>query len=226
MIQINITDEQLDDRLDEALKYYADYHYDGSEKIYLKHTVTQQDIDNRYIYMPESVMGVVKIFNPSSYDISSASMFSVEYQHAFNALTDVARYDAPSYYLSQMHINMMDEMLIGQTPVRYNRHLNKLHIDTNWSRYSVGQIIIIEAYRTVDPEFYSDVWADRWLQQYTTAKIKYQWGSNLTKFIGMQLPGGQQFNGELIYQEAKEEISKLEEEMISAYSMPVVNMIG
>ena len=85
---------------------------------------------------------------------------------------------------------------------------------------------MIEAYEVLDPDTYSDMWADRWLQNYTTAKIKYQWGSNLTKFTGMQLPGGVQFNGEKIFNDAKDEIEAMEKEMISSYSLPVMDMIG
>jgi len=94
------------------------------------------------------------------------------------------------------------------------------------SELSLGSYIIAECAAAVDPDTYPDVWKDRWLQNYATAKIKYQWGSNTTKYIGMQLPGGIQFNGEMILQEAKEEIRQMEEEMITSYSLPVFDMIG
>lgn len=81
-------------------------------------------------------------------------------------------------------------------------------------------------YQIVDPATYADVYKDRWLQNYATAKIKYQWGSNLTKFNGMQLPGGVTFNGEQILSDAREEIQRLEEDMISSYSLPVHDLTG
>ena len=96
----------------------------------------------------------------------------------------------------------------------------------DWERVNVGQTIIAEAYQIVDPDVYVDVYKDRWLQNYATAKIKMQWGSNLTKFVGMSLPGNVQFNGEQILNDAREEISRLEEEMMSSYSLPVMDMIG
>lgn len=226
VIQINVSDDQVEDRIDEALSYYNDYHFDGSEKVFYKHTITAQDKTNGYIPIPESIIGAINIYNPNNYSFSSSNMFSVEYQFALNNLTELSNFDMSDYFMTKMNIEMMNDMLVGAQPIRYNRHLNKLHIDTNWNRYSVGDVLVVEAYRAVDPDYYSDVWKDRWLQGYATAKIKYQWGSNLMKFPNMQLVGGMQFNGERIYDEAKEEIGKLEEEMIDSYSLPVSDMIG
>jgi hypothetical protein len=96
----------------------------------------------------------------------------------------------------------------------------------DWNKIKNGEFLLIEAYEVIDPTDWSNVWGDRWLQHYTTAKIKYQWGSNLTKFTGMSLPGGVQFNGERILEDAQQEITKLEAEMIATYSLPVSDMIG
>ena len=96
----------------------------------------------------------------------------------------------------------------------------------DWDRLAEGEYLIAECYNIVDPDVYSDVWKDRWLQNYASAKIKYQWGSNLTKFNGMQLPGGVQFNGEQILADAREEIQRLEDDMITSYSLPVHDLIG
>jgi hypothetical protein len=96
----------------------------------------------------------------------------------------------------------------------------------DWTKINVGEYLLVEAYEVINPDTYTDAWGDRWLQHYCTAKIKYQWGTNLTKFTGMQLPGGVQFNGEKILDDAKTEIDKLEQEMISSYSLPVMDMIG
>jgi hypothetical protein len=124
------------------------------------------------------------------------------------------------------NLQFMEEILVGMQPIRYNRHINRLFIDTDWDRLVVGEYIVAECYKVVDPTTYSDVFKDRWLQNYATAKIKYQWGSNLTKFNGMTLPGNIQFSGEQILNDARDEIAKLEEEMISSYSLPVIDMIG
>ena len=117
-------------------------------------------------------------------------------------------------------------MLVGQQPIRFNRHKNRVYIDMDWVSIKTGEYLVIEAYEVVDPDTWEQVWADRWLQNYATAKIKYQWGSNLTKFSNMSLPGGVQFNGEKILNDAQEEIQKMEQEMISSYSLPVSDMIG
>ena len=124
------------------------------------------------------------------------------------------------------HIQFLEQMLVGQQPIRYNRHTNRLHIDADWSRMKDGDFIIVEAYQVVDPAVYTNVWGDRWLQRYAAALIKQQWGSNLKKYSGMQLPGGLTFNGQQIYDEGTEERKQLETEMIYTYSLPVSDMIG
>jgi hypothetical protein len=124
------------------------------------------------------------------------------------------------------HLALISEMLVGQQPIRFNRHKNRVYIDMDWGNINVGEYLLIEAYEVVDPDTWSQIWSDRWLQNYTTAKIKYQWGSNLTKFTGMNLPGGVQFNGEKILNDAQDELQKMEQEMISSYSLPVSDMIG
>jgi hypothetical protein len=124
------------------------------------------------------------------------------------------------------HLALISEMLVGQQPIRFNRHKNRVYVDMDWGMINVGEFLLIEAYEVVDPDTWSQIWSDRWLQNYTTEKIKYQWGSNLTKFVGMSLPGGVQFNGEKILNDANDEIKKMEQEMISSYSLPVSDMIG
>jgi hypothetical protein len=130
------------------------------------------------------------------------------------------------YYMAMSHIALIQEILIGQQPIRYNRHTDKLYVDMDWEKIDTGQFLLVEAYEVINPDTYTDAWGDRWLQEYCTAKIKYQWGSNLTKFTGMQLPGGVQFNGDKILQDAADKIEALEKEMINSYSLPVSDMIG
>jgi len=128
--------------------------------------------------------------------------------------------------MTMEHLALVQELLVGKPIFRYNRHRNRLHLDEKSGDITVGEYLLIEAYEIVDPATYTDVWADRWLQYYTSQLIKRQWGTNLTKFEGLQLPGGVTFNGRQIYDEAQAEITKLEEEMISNYSLPVMDMIG
>lgn len=226
VIEINVDDDQVEDRIDEALRYYWDYHFDGSEKIYYKHQITQQNIDDQYINLPENIIGAVRVFPIGDPMIRSDDLFNIRYQIALNDLYTLTSVSMVPYYMVMEHLALISELLVGQQPIRFNRHKDRLYVDMDWGKYNVGEYLLVEAYEVVDPELWPDVWADRWLQNYTAAKIKYQWGSNLTKFSGMQLPGGVQFNGEKILGDAQAEIEKMEAEMISSYSLPVSDMVG
>jgi hypothetical protein len=226
VIEINVDQDQVEDRIDEALAYYWDYHFDGTERTFLKHQITEQDKTNGYIDVPENIIGVVNLFSIGSSITASTGMFNVQYQFVLNNIHDMVNYNLTNYYMSMANLQFMEELLVGAQPIRYNRNINRMHIDTDWKRLSTGDYIVAEAYSIVDPNVYADVWKDRWLQNYATAKIKYQWGTNLTKFTGMTLPGNVQFNGEQILNDALTEITKLEEEMIVSYSLPVIDMIG
>jgi hypothetical protein len=139
---------------------------------------------------------------------------------------DIAAISLVPYYQTMERLALINELLVGQIPIRYTRHRDRLHLDANWSKFSVGQYIIVEAYEVIDPDEWTDAWGDRWLAKYAAALVKKQWGTNTSKYSGVQLPGGVTFNGEKIYNEAMEDISKLEHEMISSYSMPVMDMVG
>jgi hypothetical protein len=225
VIEINVDDDQVEDRIDESLSYYWDYHFDGAERTFLKHQLTADDITNQYITVAENIIGVVNLFDIGD-ALSVNNLFNIRYQFALNDMFDLSSYRLQEYMMAMQHIQFIEEMLVGKQPIRYNRHINRLYIDMDWQRVNVDDYIVAECYKIVDPTVYADVYKDRWLQNYTSAKIKYQWGSNLTKFNGMQLPGGVTFNGEQILQDARDEIQRLEEDMITSYSLPVHDMIG
>lgn len=307
VIEINVDDDQIEDRIDEALKYYWDYHFDGSERLYYKYMI--QDGDRRdaikevtivsggigysnsdtvvitndpsdstgtggaasivtdsagtivqvnitaagsmytldptitvstssgsgavlkgykggYIKMPENIMGVTGIFPIGDPSLSANDIFNIRYQIALNDLYTLTSVQLTPYYMAMEHLALIQQLLVGQQPVRFNRHTDKLYIDTDWGKLPVGRFILIECYRVIDPEEYRDTWGDRWLAHYATALIKKQWGNHLTKFSGMSLTGGVQFNGDKIYNDADAEIQKLEAEMINSYSLPVLDMFG
>lgn len=225
VIEINVDDDQVDDRVDEALKYYWDYHFDGSEKLYYKYQVTDQTKADRYITMPENVIGVINLF-PVGQSLNTNNLFNIRYQIALNDLYTLTSVSMVPYYMAMQHVQFLEQMLVGQQPIRYNRHMNRLYVDMDWNIISSGDYIVAEAYQIVDPDVYTDAWSDRWLLRYATCLIKLQWGNNLKKFQGMQLPGGIQFNGQKIYEEALQERMDLEKEMITSYSLPVTDMIG
>lgn len=226
VIEINVDDDQVDDRIDEALRYYWDYHFDGSEKIYYKHQVTQQNKNDKFIIMPENIIGAVRVFPIADPIVRSDDLFNIRYQIALNDLYTLTSVSMVPYYMVMEHLALISELLVGQQPIRYSRHKDKLYVDMDWDKIKVGEYLLVEAYEVIDPDEYTDVWGDRWLQNYVTAKIKYQWGSNLTKFVGMSLPGGVQFNGERILDDAARETEMLENEMLTAYSLPPSDMVG
>jgi hypothetical protein len=226
VIEINVDDDQVEDRIDESLRYYWDYHFDGSDKIYYKHQVTAQNKIDKYIILPENIIGAVRVFPIADPMVRSDDLFNIRYQIALNDLYTLTSVSMVPYYMVMEHLALITEMLVGQQPIRYSRHKNRVYVDMDWGMINIGEYVLIEAYEVLDPEIWDQVWSDRWLQNYTTAKIKYQWGSNLTKFTGMSLPGGVQFNGEKILNDAQEEITKFEQEMISSYSLPVSDLVG
>ena len=226
VISINVDDDQVEDRIDEALKYYGDYHFDATEKIYYKHQVTQTDISNKYITLPENIMGAVSVFSIGDPSVRSDDLFNIRYQIALNDLYTLTSVSLVPYYMVMQHLAVIQELLVGKQPIRFTRHRNRLHVDMDWNTLNAGEFLLVEAYQVIDPEVYTDVWGDRWLARYATELIKRQWGNNLKKFGGMQMPGGITFNGQQIYDEADTEIKKMEDEMINSYSLPVMDMVG
>ena len=188
--------------------------------------ITKGIFELGYIEVPDNIIGAVNLFTPESNASLGSGIFNAKYQFVLHNLHDMLHYNITHFYMSMAHLSLMEDLLVGAVPLRYNRHTNKLFLDTNLADLTVGNHVVIEAYQVVDGTTYPDLWKDRFLQNYATAKIKYQWGSNLTKFNGMTLPGGVQFNGEQILSYAREEIQRLEEEMASSYSLPAVDMIG
>lgn len=225
VIEINVDEDQVEDRIDEALRYYWDYHFDGSEKVFYKHQVTEQDKYNKYITLPENILGAVNLFDLGS-ALGTNNLFNIRYQIALNDLYTLTSVSMTPYYMAMQHIQFLEYLLVGKQPIRYNRHTNKLYLDMDWDRVSVGNYLIIEAYEVVDPDTYTDAWSDRWLLRYGACLIKQQWGTNLKKFDGMKMPGGLTFNGQQIYNEATQERMQLEQEMIYTYSLPAQDMIG
>jgi hypothetical protein len=229
VIDINVDDDQVEDRVDDALQYWQDYHYDGSQKVYYLHAVTEQDISNRYLDLsPQNihdnannstyVLGVTRIF-PISDSLSSVNMFDLRYQLRLNELYDFTSASYINYTLTMQHLRSLEIMFTGEQPIRFNRHMNRLFIDWDWTQNALnaGNYVILECYTTVDPSSYAYIWNDRWLKEYCTALIKRTWGNNLKKFAGMQLPGGVVLNGDKIFQEAEVEIKALHDEMESRY---------
>ena len=290
VIDINVDDDQISDRVDDALQFFEDYHFDGVEKMFMKHRITQDDINRRWIYCPDAVTYVVGMF-PFDDSNASINMFDLRYQLRLHDLYDFTSVSYVSYEITMQHIRTLNLMFSGTPQIRFNRKQNKIFLDIDWSRdVSVGDYVVIDCYRAIRPATItltgtgtavttantitgtgtifdqellegdiitlggqelqvsqitsptslttigpvasnvtngvltkpgnSEVWNDRFLKRYTTALIKYQWGSNLSKFAGIQMPGGVTLDGVRIMTEAKEEMDKIEEEMYNFNSLP------
>lgn len=225
VINIDVDDAQVEDRIDDALAKFRDYHYDGSERTLLAYQITATDITNQYITMPESIFGVVKILDGGGTG-SVDSLFNVQYQIRLNDFFNISSGGLTPYVIAMRYMETMEEIFEGKTAIRYERHTDKLKLDWDWTTVEAGNYVIIDCYRVIDPEEYTDVWNDIWLKRYVTALVKRQWGMNLKKFTGMQLPGGVAFDGQTLYQEAVDEIETLEQELIDNYSLPPEMMAG
>jgi hypothetical protein len=226
VIEINVADEQVEDRVDEAISFWRDYHYNGSQLVYLKHEITQEDKDNGYITLPKQFIGISKIFDINTSIGGGSGMFNANYQFVLNNVTDINGYGMQNYFMSMQNLEFMQEMLVGKPQIRYNKHVNRLYIDVAKESTPVGTYIVVEAYDIIDADEFSDVWADRWLQNYAAVLVREAWGLNLTKFNNMQLVGGVSFNGEAILSEARADRERMEEEAISSLQPLTYNFIG
>jgi len=247
VIEINADDDQLEDRIDEALQYFAQYHYDAIRRTYLKYQYTQDDYDrinadtsesvtknsvtttwkegNAFIVVPESVISVINIFPFSNK--GNLNLFDVRYQLRLNDLYDFSSTSIINYDVVLRHLDFLDHVLVGEKPLRFNQHDNRLYIDMDWKNdIQVGEYIVIECYRKLDPTIYTDVYNDIYLKRYTTALFKKQWGANLSKFNGVAMVGGVTLNGQQIFSEAIQDIDKLEQEIRSTYELNPAMMIG
>jgi hypothetical protein len=231
VIKINVEEEQVEDRIDEALEFWHEYDFDGVEKLYRKHEVTSTDITNGYISLPTDFIGVTRIY-PITGNKVTGNIFSAKYQFYLNQVPFLFGGSGPplamsTYYTTRSYLNMVDFLLEGEKSVRFVRHKNILRLDLDASEVlSAGDWLLIESYRKIDVSENSSVWTDIFLQRYTTQLIKRQWGINLKKFDGVQMPGGTTFNGQQIYDEAVQEIAKLEDEMQDKWSRPVDFFVG
>lgn len=226
VIEINVDDQQLEDRIDEALGIFKEYHFDGLLPTYTKYQITANDIANQYIPITSNnVYGINKILVlPSS---NPLSMWNVKYQIFLNEIYNYNATSYTGYVLTQQHLRNIEMLFSGEVPIRFNRLLNKLYLDLDWKKdITVGDYIIIDCYVAIDETTNTKIWNDRFLKRYTTALFKRQWGENLKKFGGIQLIGGTTLNGQTLYDEAVQEIDKIQAEMQSFYEVPPMFQVG
>ena len=241
VIDINVDDDQVDDRIDEAVQYFCQYHTDGVERMYLKYEVTAADITrmttdtsesvtensvtttwkqgNNFLIVPETVISVVNVFPLS--DRANLNMFDVRYQLRLNDLYDFSSTSIVHYQMTMQHLDFLDHILVGEKPMRFNHLSNKLFLDMDWNNdITAGEFLIFEVFRRLDPATSTDMFDDLYLKRYTTTLIKKQWGQNLSKFSGTAMLGGVTLNGPELFSTAIQEQRQLEEEIRLNYEEP------
>lgn len=185
------------------------------------------DIDNKYIPLSDAIIGVNKILPFTDTKATNINMFDVRYQLRLNDLFDLYSTSVIYYTQVQQHMSLLNMTLVGEKPIRFNRHMNRLYVDMDWMNFvKPDQWFIIDAYRILDPDAFTDVYNDEFLKRYLTALLKRQWGQNMSKFDNIELPGGVKMNGWQIWQSGDDEITKIEEEMQSRYTLPPQFIVG
>ena len=226
VIEINVDEDQLEDRTDDALQFYQEYHSDGVIREYLKHELTSTDITNNYITVADSVTNVVRMLKITG--TSGSSLFDMGYHMRVNDIFMLQGLGTQmqEYTQSQQKLSLIDHRLNSEEHIRFSRHMNRVHMDEGFGDLSAGEFIVLEVFSIINPATYVDVFNDLYLKKYLTALIKRQLGANLMKFQDFQLPGGITLNGRQIYEDAIEEIQGLEEECRLIWAMPDNFLMG
>lgn len=315
VVELNLDDDQMEDRIDDALEFFQEYHFDATYPTFLKHQITAStlkltanvvftagetitggtsgvratvheyhsanttiryknpevksggdgntyyanttttfannetvtggtsgasatthastanalgDFDNQYITITENIIGIKGVIPFFRETEGSTNMFSVNYQYALNDLYRMGTgAQMSNYVFTQQHLSSINNLFNTRPRFRFNRHMDRLYLDVQWgSDLKIDHFIIAECYCIADPSLYADIYGDMFLKRYVTALFKKQWGQNLIKFEGMQLPGGITLNGRQLYDDAVQEIEKIEEEVQLKYQLPDDFMIG
>jgi hypothetical protein len=229
VIEINVDDDQIEDKVDDALQMYQEFHSDATYRTYLKHVITQSDKDNGYIPIDSNIIYVSQLF-PLNTTFSSVNMFDIRYQMMLNSLGDFMNFAGGMsyYYQMQQYLEFLDQVLSGYPQTTWSRHQDRLYVWGEWSNgdLDVGDYVVAEVYTAVDPDTFSSVYNDMFVKNYTTALIKQQWGMNMSKFEGMQLPGGVTISGRQILEDANAELKELEEKLRLEQELPPDFFVG
>ena len=229
VIEINVDDDQIEDKVDDALQMYQEFHSDATYRTYLKHVITQTDKDNGYIPIDSNIIYVSQLF-PINPTFSSVNMFDIRYQMMLNSLGDFMNFAGGMsyYYQMQQYLEFLDQVLSGYPQTTWSRHQDRLYVWGEWSNgdLDVGDYVVAEVYTAVDPDTFSSVYNDMFMKNYTTALIKQQWGMNMSKFEGMQLPGGVTISGRQILEDANAELKELEEKLRLEQELPPDFFVG
>jgi len=253
VLEINVDDDQIDNLIDDAIQYFHERHYDGIERVYLKHKITPTEKETikqtgisttqsatvvgagltsisyvegvNYLPLPDSIIGVNSVLKLNSSTVSDG-LFNIKYQLFLNDVYYYGALDLLNYSMVKRYLEDLDHLLNPQAMIRFNKTNHKLYLDIDWTEVGQNEYLIIDCYRIINPSEATKVYNDFWLKRYLTALIKKQWGMNMIKFNGVQLPGGIVLNGRQIYEDGLAEIEKLEEQLKNEYELPPIDLIG
>lgn len=228
VLEINVSDDQIEDRIDDAIQYWQEFHVDALVEDYFKTQLTQTDIDNEYLTVGSNIAYITRVLpinNRSGFD---SGMFNIEYQMHLNDLFDLSFSGGVTTYVqAKQYLGFLDDVFQGVDHFQYSRYENKLAVQIDWDKdVKVGDYMITRGYRFIDPDAATNAWNDRWLKAYAAALIQKQWGTNLIKFNGVALIGGVTMDGMTIYNEGKERVAELELQIRNMYEPPVDFFIG
>ena len=255
VLEINVDDDQIDNLIDDAIQYYHERHYDGIDRVFLKHKLTPATKGTlaqpgpvgsattspvvvgagltsltyvegvNYLPLPDSIIGVNNILKINSSTVSDG-LFNIKYQLFLNDVYYYGALDLLNYAMVKRYLEDLDFLLNPHAQIRFNKKNHKLYLDIDWSEVGENEYVIIDCYRIVDPSDAPKLYNDWWLKKYLTALIKKQWGQNMIKFNGVLLPGGVQLNGRQIYDDGVAEVEKLEQQLKDEYELPPMDLIG
>jgi len=227
VINIEITPMQIEDRVQEALDLYIEWHHDATEELWVSYVITQDDIDNKYIEIPENsnIIRVTEI-RPVYEAMYSDRFFDPVYQIQKHHLSAWKPFDSIDYFLRMSNLQETLDLLAPTPTFEHVKHGNKLYVNQNIADLGVGYPFAMKVFKFLDPEVHNKVYKDKWLKSYTIALLKRQWASNIKKYEQVQLLGGIVLNGKELYDEAKEEIEKLEVQLEEKYQEPVGFIFG
>lgn len=184
------------------------------------------DADNGWIPAADNIVGITRLLNITSIMGSADYMFNVQYQIMMSEIQNLTSAGTAYFYGVQQYLGHLDFIMKKEKDFRFNRRMNRLYLDVAWGTdIKVGDIVVAEIYKAVDPNAFPEIYSDIWLRKYLTALLKRMWGSNLRKYSNMQLPGGVTFNGLQIYNESLDDIKALEEECLKS-GAPLGFMVG
>jgi hypothetical protein len=255
VIQINVDPLQAEDRLDEALEYMYERHFDFNQRALYLYQITQDDVNKKYFDTTSfgdalgakgftfsngstgswpnanDIRTITKVYRPS--DVSGDYMFDLRYQLTlfdffglyFNQ-GGMQTGPMASYMESMSYLKLVNDVFNYPASFTYTRTTDRLFLEQDFTKLIPGSYLLVEAYVQIDPDQYPKIWGDRVFKKYYTALLKKQWAQNLMKFAGVPLPGGAALNAGAIMADALNELNSIEEKLIKTQELPPDPLIG